>query len=366
MGPRILSSALASFDKLVGGGEEHQAPDLSGLLADAGIDPDACRDPGLDVPLDSYARLLEAASSALGKDTLGLDFARQFPIGGTRVLGYLMRNAPDLATFVRALATYLPIQVDGIVFRFEDGPPPRAYWVFPTTFLAPRRQMTEFLLALFVLRVRSFFDPDFRPVAMEVDYSAPRDLAGYHELFGRNVGFQRNSNNMTLRPDSLALKNHGADALLFETMCTIADEKLRAIARSSEGVRGALATDLVSALTDYFVSSLGHVPIDLDGAARALDLSPKELQIELRRRDTSFAVELMRVRRGLAERYLRDTVLPMSEIALHLGFSELSAFTRAAKGWYGVSPSTWRQQHRGGTAGPAGPGQSGSLGEKPS
>ena len=48
------------------------------------------------------------------------------------------------------------------------------------------------------------------------------------------------------------------------------------------------------------------------------------------------------VRRDLALSYLRQRHLPFSEIAMLLGYSELSAFSRAFRRWTGASPRTYR------------------------
>ena len=46
------------------------------------------------------------------------------------------------------------------------------------------------------------------------------------------------------------------------------------------------------------------------------------------------------MRRELAFAYLRQRHLPLSEIAFLLGYSELSAFSRAVRRWTGESPKT--------------------------
>ena len=58
----------------------------------------------------------------------------------------------------------------------------------------------------------------------------------------------------------------------------------------------------------------------------------------------SFQQLLDDTRRQLAEGYLQDAQLPLSEIAALLGFSEQSAFSRAFAKWHGQSPLRWRQQ----------------------
>jgi AraC-like DNA-binding protein len=54
------------------------------------------------------------------------------------------------------------------------------------------------------------------------------------------------------------------------------------------------------------------------------------------------AVEL--TRQTMARTYLDQRQLPLTEIAFLLGYSELSAFTRAFTRWTGVSPSTYRKR----------------------
>jgi AraC-like DNA-binding protein len=48
------------------------------------------------------------------------------------------------------------------------------------------------------------------------------------------------------------------------------------------------------------------------------------------------------LRRELALVYVKDASLPLSEIAFLLGYSELSAFSRAFSRWTGQSPRSWR------------------------
>jgi len=48
-------------------------------------------------------------------------------------------------------------------------------------------------------------------------------------------------------------------------------------------------------------------------------------------------------RRGMAQSYLQQSGLAISEIAYLLGYSEVSAFSRAFRKWFGVSPQAFRK-----------------------
>ena len=47
----------------------------------------------------------------------------------------------------------------------------------------------------------------------------------------------------------------------------------------------------------------------------------------------------------IARQLLSQTRIPLSEIAVALGYSEASAFTRAFRRWSGQSPAAWRMEH---------------------
>lgn len=76
--------------------------------------------------------------------------------------------------------------------------------------------------------------------------------------------------------------------------------------------------------------------------ANALGLSTRTLQRRLAIAGRSFEAVLDEVRRARAEALLADGGRDLAEIAYKLGYSERSAFTRAAIRWFGVPPSGMR------------------------
>jgi len=48
-------------------------------------------------------------------------------------------------------------------------------------------------------------------------------------------------------------------------------------------------------------------------------------------------------RKELALHYLDDHSVPLTDVADSLGYSELSAFSRAFRGWTGMSPQRFRR-----------------------
>jgi AraC-like DNA-binding protein len=83
-------------------------------------------------------------------------------------------------------------------------------------------------------------------------------------------------------------------------------------------------------------TSLAHI-------ARLFKLHRRTLNRRLRALGTSFKVLIEEARYDVARQLLRDTSLPIADIAASLDYADAAAFTRAFKRWSGVSPGAWRQ-----------------------
>lgn len=79
-----------------------------------------------------------------------------------------------------------------------------------------------------------------------------------------------------------------------------------------------------------------------EAIARSLFMSPRTLNRKLSAVGTNYSQLLEAVRRELAEQYVANPSMTLSEISFLLGFSEQSAFSRAFRRWKGQSPSAAR------------------------
>ena len=78
--------------------------------------------------------------------------------------------------------------------------------------------------------------------------------------------------------------------------------------------------------------------------AREFDLSERAIKriVRMNGGDVSFSVFLQDQRMLLITRLLTDTTMPISEICERAGYATTSAFYKAFKRVYGVSPSEYR------------------------
>jgi AraC-like DNA-binding protein len=88
-------------------------------------------------------------------------------------------------------------------------------------------------------------------------------------------------------------------------------------------------------------------PITVERVSKALGMSCRTLQRRLSEHDLTFRDVLARVRLEMAQKLLRQTDLPMLEIADRLGYQKPGAFSRAFAQWTDQLPSEYRKRERG-------------------
>jgi AraC-like DNA-binding protein len=85
--------------------------------------------------------------------------------------------------------------------------------------------------------------------------------------------------------------------------------------------------------------------ISRDNVCRALGISARTLSNRLDSYGASYSGLVDEARFEAAQSLLMKGVA-IAEIAVHLGFAEQSAFTRAFKAWSGCAPARWRASQR--------------------
>jgi AraC-like DNA-binding protein len=117
------------------------------------------------------------------------------------------------------------------------------------------------------------------------------------------------------------------------------------IEQAEKTLKSLYAQDNIAAqLKTKLAELLAEGEANADAACRALKLSRRTLQRRLRAEKTSFQKVLREVRAVLAVNYLRDERLKALEVAMLLGYSNISAFTTAFKSWYDMPPAEYRQK----------------------
>ncbi|MGY3894887.1 helix-turn-helix domain-containing protein [Aeromonas enterica] len=84
----------------------------------------------------------------------------------------------------------------------------------------------------------------------------------------------------------------------------------------------------------------------IEKVARSLDLHPRTLQLRLKEIGCNYNELLKECRLQIAINSLKEKDVNMTDIALNLGYSDVSTFSKNFKDWTGQSPSIWRKDQK--------------------
>lgn len=333
-GPTVRASLLARFDAFLAKRKVALAP----LLKAVGLDAEDLEDPDALISLNAVASLLENAAVETGDACLGLHFAQFLPPGASGLLGHLLMSAPTVRDAIGGVERYTGLVMSPISVTFEHkGGRGILEWKYPPTFSAPRLQFSGLVVGAFVMRLQQNVGADLRPIAVEFEHRPFECPQVVQRIFGSRVRFNRPHNRMVFDLKTLGRQAPGATPGLYGLISQLGDRMLEEQRQ---------AADIVEQTRRLITARLRSGGTDLESIATAFGISPRALQGRLKRAGTTFEAEVTAARRQMAESYLRDTGLSMTEIAMLLGFSELSAFTRAVQRWFGVSPKAYRVKAR--------------------
>jgi AraC-like DNA-binding protein len=178
---------------------------------------------------------------------------------------------------------------------------------------------------------------EIAPLAVSLRHPRPRNPELYRAAFGCNVQFEAKRDRMTLAASILTLPH-------LEPSRTLA----RITARYADAMLARLPSDVgpLRAIRVAVRERLPNGAVSLSELAPTLNMSKRTLQRRLEEAGTNLRALVEEEREALALEYIKQRRLALSEIALLLGFSELSTFTRAFTRWTGTPPSEYRRARR--------------------
>lgn len=330
--PVVRASVLVGFDQLLA----EQGSGVEDLYIRSGLPPPSDIEPEGDLPIDAVTRLMEAAAVKFSDPCIGLSWAESFPVGGTGLFYYLFANERNVGQGLHVLARYAVLLRQPFQVHFdEDADGGLLWWRWPSSLTGSTTQYGSFALGLTVLRIKRVLGPNWFPVFAELQGDQLRCLQKVKSIFGKNVLFNSDRNAIRLDLEALQRPMPHADTRLQPILRQLGEQMIAELPA---------AGDISACTRDAILDLLPEGRATLDQVAECLGISPRTLQSRLAQKDTTFEQLLNATLKLRAEFLIRSTDFSMTDIAMLLGFSELSAFTRAAKTWFKMPPSAYRQK----------------------
>ncbi|AGW95311.1 AraC family transcriptional regulator [Ralstonia pickettii DTP0602] len=305
-------------------------------LRQAGISPTVLVDPDIRVPTKSVMQLLEESARLAGLEDFGLRVAEARPLASLGPLSIVMREEATLRTALEAMARYIRLLNEALDLRIEEvGETALIRLEFLVSVRGSTRQSTELVVCLWFRLLRLLFGPAWKPRSVMFTHEAPSSLATHRRLFGVPVRFRQDFNGIVLSATDLDVPGPAYDPALARHAREFLDAKL---ARSDDTM-----PDKVRKLV-YALLPSGEC--GAERVAEQLGIDRKTVHRHLARHGQNYQSIVDEVRLELVSRYVRQGERPLSDVAVLLGFSSLSAFSRWFCARFGFSVSAWRRRDR--------------------
>jgi AraC-like DNA-binding protein len=327
MTPYIRAGILEHFRSTV----ESLGGDADALLREADVAPEVMTIPGTYLPYANYMKLLDLAARTTESPHFGLEMMRSATTETLGTTGIIMTRADTVGAAWQSLAHFYGIHdTYGTVSLQQVGDLAVMSYRIPGNDLPGARQVYDAAAGIATNIMKQFCGAGFRSSAYGLPYPEPDDLSCYASLGTDELRF-----------DAEAMAIYFDRQLLDKPMPGRAGD-VRSLLDGYFATREAGTTNPTSRRVEEIIRSLlptGHCTLAL--VAETLATAERTLQARLEAERSSFRELLEKVRREIATYHLSRGDMQLTQLAMILGYSELSAFSRSFRRWYGVSPRRW-------------------------
>jgi len=325
----VLTQAILGTLRMLG------VADTDSVLREVGIDPASLSKPENRIPFEQQQALWALAVERGNTAGFGLHFARSIQPTSFGLVGYMLMNCSSIDECLDAVIKYQFLAGQGGEFTLDRSGGQTALCYTPVN---PEQAVTchrvVAMLAANVSVARWLVGEGIRPMRVELCHTAPANTDEYEEFFACPVRFgqQRNCVLYGASVTDMAVPNASEELLLL--LSERANRLLQGLSQSS---------GIASRIASLMASQLNSAVPDKSVIAAQLGMGERTLQRRLQEEGTSYQEILDNARHYLARELLRNTSLPLAEVATQLGFTEPSTFYRAFKKWEGATPGQYRE-----------------------
>lgn len=332
--PKVLASAANGVIDQI----HRCGGDVDKIFSRAKLRVDDLDSPFNELDLGGFCTLFEESARETHNDSFGLDFGADFQPRQLGAIGFAAISSPTLSAALRNMEKYFPAHQGQSSFGLIQSAD--MLWL-NYRILDPRidnrRHDAELSMGMFLNVFRNALGPDWNPLEVCFEHKLIGDQRNHEKVFGSPIKFGRRTN-------ALAFRRSDLDALMPDS-----DPYLFSMIESFLKSRSALnhdPSDFAAIVRHQIKLQLSEQPLTADEIARILGVSNYSFRQQLKAHGLSFRDLLKAAREELALHYLQDASLPLTEVAASLGYSELSAFSRAFRTWTGMSPQRYRRNQQ--------------------
>jgi AraC-like DNA-binding protein len=325
-----LPNATGAITRLAYKRAKDAAVDLALLLKKAGLTLHQIEDPGARLKVQDQIKFLNLAANALEDDLLGFHLALLPDLREIGLLYYVSASSEMLSMALQRVARYSSIINEGVSLTYIDGKDVVIAFHYVGISRHQDLHQIEFFITALIRMCRLLTGHHLVPSRVSLTHWRDNDYSEFVEFVGGDIEFGAAADEVAFATTIKKMPIVSADPYLNNLLITYFEE---AMSRRPTN-RGPFRSSVENAI----VPLLPHGKIRVSEIARRLGVSQRTLARRLSFEGITFSNVLENLRSDLAERYLIQEDLSISQIAWLLGYQEVSAFTHAFRRWTGQTP----------------------------
>ena len=330
----VAENLLASIGRVGGNPDE--------IRAKIGMQRSTTQSGAASLSLAEFTSILECGASEFCDSTFGFELAKVFPHEGLGPVAQLLMATLTIGDGVSCFARNLPaLQTSTKLSLSVHGDLARIDYKIDDPTVRRRAQDANFSLGILHSILARLLGQRFRIVSVELEQLVRGAATAYQKYFSCPIRFGQATNAICFPANFLELPNPFADICIKKRL---ERELANQFARS----------DFIASVRAWMTAGFAlSAPVDIECAAADFGMSPRSFQRKLSTMEVSYLDLRNEVRSQIARCMLADTSMPITTVALHLGYSEASAFSRYFRLQTGLSPAEFRARSWDAPADPA-------------
>ncbi|MEM7005481.1 MAG: AraC family transcriptional regulator ligand-binding domain-containing protein [Pseudomonadota bacterium] len=303
---------------------------LNNLIAGA---PQVLDNPTARFPNSVIIDCLFEAERQTGITGMGIHFGQNIRPSTLMDIGYALLSCDNLAEMIEFNRKYQRLTQQIATGHLEMGTRySKLIWTpLHDDDAEYQRPITEGTLSGYAFFGRWVtWDPDLQIEEMHMCHRRPDDMSVYEQAFPYKLTFEAEQNFLIAPTELFRKPLPQANPELVKILAARLDRTLEALDKPQT----------TAAQTFVCIQSiLRDGTPTIIRVAETLGTTERTLRRRLNEENTTFRIVLEKARKDVCDLYLSEGKRSVADLALLLGYSEHSAFTRAFKSWYGVPPT---------------------------
>lgn len=308
--------------------------DLGEILAAAGIRNDIFDDRENLIPYPALGRLLFECEKRTRCDHIVLVISQYTRLADLGLTGQVAMCARSAGEGLRRFVDFFNLQSSATtVSVIEAGRLTRLVYAISGDGMTHTRQLQLGSMVVGHNILQDLCGSTWRPALITVASRPPANPLPVQKFFHAPLRFDGDESALVFESHWLDQRLPPADPLVR-----------RRVEAEARAQRAAILSDLPATVRRILRKQLIVGDCSMDQLAAMLGIHRRTLDRHLQAHDVQYGELLESVRQDVARQLLRDTQLPVQQVADALRFSSAANFATAFRRWTGVTPSEYRRQ----------------------